>query len=113
MARLREFAGKPVEVIIRAPRSKRSLDQNAFWWAEPVRLLAEHCGYTDSQMHYALLGECFGYLAGPAGQAVPAKPSSSDLSVDEFKHLIDWVLIWGPSEMGVVIPSPEEWQAQQ
>ena len=88
---------------------KRSLDQNAYWWAVPVKLLAEHCGYTDAQMHYALLGECFGYTTGPTGKAVPVKPSSSELSVAEFKQLIDWVLTWGPSELGVVIPDPSDY----
>lgn len=88
--------------------TKRTLDQNAYWWAVPVKLLAEHCGYTDSQMHYALLGECFGYTAGPTGQPVPVKPSSSDLTVEEFTHLIEWVLTWAPTEMGVVLPAPNE-----
>lgn len=88
---------------------KRSLDQNAYWWAVPVKLLAEHCGYTDSQMHYALLGECFGYTSGPTGKAVPVKPSSSELTVAEFTQLIEWVLTWGPSELGVIIPGPSEY----
>lgn len=98
----------PVTVSIEQRRAKRSLDQNAYWWAVPVKLIAEHCGYTPAQMHYALLGECFGYIDGPHGHPIPLKPSSSDLSVEDFKHLIDWVLIWAPSELGVVIPDPNE-----
>jgi hypothetical protein len=39
------------------------------------------------------------------------KPSSSDLTVEEFTHLIDWVLTWAPTELGVTIPSPNEWEA--
>lgn len=112
-AHLKTIAGQPVEIVIRKPRTKRSLDQNAYWWAVPVPLLAEHCGYEPAQMHYALLGECFGYTSGPTGQPVPVKPSSSDLSVEEFNTLVEWVLIWGPSSMGVVIPTPGEWQASQ
>lgn len=88
---------------------KRSLDQNAYWWAVPVKILAEHCGYTDSQMHYALLGECFGYTSGPTGKAVPVKPSSSELTVAEFTQLIEWVLTWAPTELGVIIPGPSEY----
>jgi hypothetical protein len=109
---LETLAGKRVEFVLRKPASKRSIDQNAYWWAVPVKLLAEHCGYTDAQMHYALLGECFGFTPGPNGTPVPVKPSSSDLSVEEFKHLIDWVLVWAPSEMGVAIPEPAEWSAR-
>lgn len=98
----------PVVVKIERRKPKRSLDQNAYWWSVPVKLIAEHCGYTDAQMHYALLGECFGYVPGPNGQPVPVKPSSSDLSVKEFTHLIEWVLTWAPSELGVEIPEPNE-----
>ena len=100
------FAGKDVEVTIKRKRSQRSLDQNAYWWAVPVRLCAEHCGYSDSEMHYALLGECFGWKDGPTGKPIPNIASSSGLSVDQFTHLIEWVLVWGPSELGVEIPGP-------
>jgi hypothetical protein len=105
---LRWMKDGPVTVRIQRKQLKRSLDQNAYWWAVPVRLIAEHCGYTDSQMHYALLGECFGYIAGPNGQPVPVKPSSSDLTREEFTHLIEWVLTWAPTELGVIVPEPHE-----
>lgn len=105
---LKGFAGKTVDVEITRHRDKRSLDQNAYWHAVPVDLLAEHCGYTHDQMHYALLGEWGGYLDGPAGQPVPRIASSSKLTTDEFSKLIEWVLTWGPSEMGVIIPAPNE-----
>lgn len=108
---VRSLNGQAVDVVIKKAKDKRSLDQNAYWWAVPVKILAEHCGYTDAQMHYALLGECFGYTAGPTGQPVPVKPSSSDLSTQEFKHLIDWCLTWAPTELGVEIPEPSKAEA--
>jgi len=111
-ALLEKHAGKRIAVAIRKPRAKRSLDQNAYWWAVPVKVLADHCGYTDNQMHYALLGECFGYVAGPTAVVVPVKSSSSELSVEEFTKLIDWVLVWAPSELGCVLQSLAEWQAE-
>lgn len=106
-AYLRTLAGKDVEIVVRKKRSQRSVDQNAYWWAVPVRLLAEHCGYSDDDMHYALLGECFGYKVGPTGHQMPNVSSSSRLSTEEFTRLIEWVLVWGPTEMQVDIPSPE------
>lgn len=105
---VRSLHGQFVEVVVRKLRTQRSLDQNAYWWAVPVRLLAEHCGYTDDQMHYVLLGECFGYVIGPHGHDIPNVASSSKLTTDEFSRLIEWVLVWGPTEMGVEIPPPNK-----
>ncbi len=106
--RFKAFTGKRVAIIVKAHVAQRSLNQSNYWWGVPVPMLAEHCGYTPSQMHYALLGECFGYRVGPMGQPVPNKPSSSDLTTAEFSHLIEWVLTWGPTELGVNIPAPNE-----
>lgn len=107
-AHLRALAGQDVEIVIRKKRSQRSVDQNKYWWSVPVRLLAEHCGYADDDMHYALLGECFGYKVGPTGKQLPNVTGSSALSTEEFTRLIDWVLVWGPTEMGCYIPAPDK-----
>jgi hypothetical protein len=104
------FAGKRVDVTVKAHRSHRSLDQNAYWWAVPVAILAEHCGYEPEQMHYVLLGEWRGYepaLTNP----VPRCASSSKLTTGEFSDLIEWVQRWAATELDVQIPSPNEWQA--
>ena len=100
--------GSDLQVILRKAQSQRSVQQNAYWWAVPVRLLADHCGYSDNDMHYALLGECFGYHVGPTGKEQPNEPSSSALTVEKFTRLIEWVLVWGPQEMGCEIPAPPE-----
>ena len=103
-----QFKGKEVELTIREKKAQRTLNQNRYWWAVPVKILAEECGYTPSQMHYALLGECFGYTEGPSGKPVPVRPSSSELNVGEFQKLIDWVLDWAPAELNCVIPAPTD-----
>ena len=105
---LEKLTGCEVAVTVTQRRHARSLDQNAYWWAVPVKILAEELGYTPAQMHSALLGECFGYKAGPLGNAVPNRPSSSDLTVPEFSHLIEWVLDWAPSTLNIVIPAPTD-----
>lgn len=115
LSAIRQLPPKTERVVVTiAPLQRaRSLRQNAYWWAVVVPLLAEHCGYTPTQMHYALLGECFGYIdaetvAGRRLRAVPVEPSSSALTVEQFTHLIEWVLTWAPTELGVVIPEPNE-----
>lgn len=106
-----ELVGKPVNVIIREVVKRDIRQMQKYWWAVPVPLLADHCGYTDAQMHYALLEECFGYITGPKGVRIPNEPQSSYLSFDKWRRLIDWVLVWGPAELGVDIPPPTKVEA--
>ena len=105
---LRQFAGRAVSV--RLVRKRRSLDQNAYWWAVPVAIIAEYCGYEPEQMHYALLGEWRGYDDGPVGPPVPRVSSSSKLTTAEFTELIEWVQRWAATELDLQIPSPGEWE---
>ena len=104
---LRGLSG-PVEVIVRRRRERRSLDQNAYWWAVPVALVAAETGYTPEQAHYALLGEYGGYQEGIGGHQVPRLASSAALTRAEFSRMIEWVLDWAPSALGVDVPSPDE-----
>jgi hypothetical protein len=106
-----DLVGKPVDVVIREVVKKDIRQMQKYWWAVPVPLLADHCGYTDSQMHYALLEECFGYEVGPKGVRIPNEPQSSYLSFEKWRRLIEWVLVWGPTELGVDIPPPNRVEA--
>lgn len=100
--------GRKTVTITSGEKRSKTYQQVKYWWAVPVELCADHCGYTPAQMNTALLGECFGYVDGPTGHAVPAKPSLADLSVEEANHLIDWVLIWAPSQLDVTVPEPDK-----
>lgn len=102
-----QACGRPLE-----RKKKRSLDQNAYWWAVPVAILAEHCGYEPEQMHYALLGEWRGYEPGLNGIPMPRCASSSKLTTGEFTELIDWVQRWAATELDCQIPAPSEWASQ-
>jgi hypothetical protein len=111
---VKTLKGKHVTVVVTEHKATRSQKQSRYWWAVAVPLCADHCGYTPSQMHYALLGEWGGYVDGPGGKPIPVKPSSSELTVEEFGQLITWILDWAPSELGVFVPEPDwNWRAKQ
>jgi len=109
-AELEDWPEGPATLTLTEGRQKRSktYQQVKYWWAKPVKLIADHCGYTDAQMHYALLGEWSGYVDGPNGHPIPAKPSMADYSVEDMTKIIDWVLTWAPSELGVNVPPPDK-----
>lgn len=107
---LQQLAGKRIEFVIRKPKSKRSLDMNAYLHSTngPFRLLAEHFGEDLAGIKYALAGECFGWVYSKAfGREVPIKPHSSDWSVEDSKYFVDWVIPFG-AQHGVLIPLPGE-----
>ena len=104
-----KFRGQNVVLTVKKKPVKRSLDQNAYWWAVPVVEIANYCGCTPASMHYDLLGECFGYKMGRFGKPVPERPSSSLLSKVEFSFMIEWVLDWAPTTLGVAIEPPQKW----
>lgn len=108
---LETLAGKPVEFVIRKPQSKRSLDMNAYLHCAtgPFRLLAEHFGEDMTGIKYALMGECFGWVySAAAGREVPIKGHSSDMTIEESKYFVDWVIPWAALNHGVVIQLPDE-----
>lgn len=106
---LSRLNGKRVEVTVRRYREQRSLEQNAYWHAVPVTLMAEYMGEDHMATHYALLGECFGYHWNEGfGRYIPNKGSSSALTTEEFSHLIEWCPPWALEHHGVQIPLPNE-----
>ena len=108
-AHLQSLAGKIVEVVIRKERLRRSNDQNAYIHAVPVFLLAEYFGYSLDEMKWVLMGECWGWrMDKVSGREIPLKPHTSDMTVEECSHFIDWVIPWAMVNHGVAIPLPNE-----
>jgi hypothetical protein len=101
------LAGKDVEIVVRKIRVQRSVDQNAYLHAVPFPMLAEVTGYTLTEIKYVLMGECWGWK-GIGGHEIPVKAHTSDLSVDECKQFIDWLIPWSMEKFGLAIPLPGE-----
>jgi hypothetical protein len=107
---LHKLAGKRVEVVIRKPASKRSLDMNAYLHCKngPFRLLADYFGEDMAGVKYALMGECFGWVySAAAGREVPIKAHTSEMTIEESAYFVDWVIPFG-AKHGVLIPLPDE-----
>jgi hypothetical protein len=105
---LRKLAGKRIEMVIRKPKSKRSLDPNAWHWGIAVPMIAEALGYDKhehDQVHYALVSKCFGVREDATLGEVPNKRSSK-LTVQEFSELMEWEVRFAAEFCGVVLPLP-------
>jgi hypothetical protein len=111
---LTRLAGKRVDVIVRVHRSRRSLDQNAWWWGVGLPVIAAALGYDRHEhaaLHYALIEECFGTTFDPRiGRTVP-NARSSQLDTKQFSEFMEWVVRWAATEHGIVVPLPNESEA--
>lgn len=107
VARCPLLAGKLV--TIRARASKRSIEQNKWLWGVALPLIAEHCGYDAHEheaLHYALLSVRFGTVEA-FGHQVPAR-TTSKMNTRDFAAYMDWLVRYAATELGVIIPLPDE-----
>lgn len=108
---LRSLRGQYVEIIARKRRTKRSLDQNAYWHAVPFPLLQDALGYDSLEdLKLALMGECWGYQRDKlTGRELPIKAHTSDLTTEEGAQFTDWLIRFGATlPSPVIIPLPNE-----
>jgi hypothetical protein len=103
--------GTHVDITIRAHKSKRSNDQNAYYWGVVVPILADHFGYEPEEIHEELK-----ILFNPIeskirpGQKIggsTTKMSTVEFFSDETSY-VERICRWAASEYGVYIPPPNE-----
>lgn len=100
----------PKIVRVEEPRSKRTIDQNAYLHAVPFPILADYFGNTIPETKYVLMGECWGWKVCPiAKREIPIKPSTSEMTVEECTYFIDWLIPWAAQNHNVLIPLPSEY----
>lgn len=105
---LKQFEGKDVEITFERKRSKRSDNQNRYWWS-CMTILGSELGYRKDEMHeickFMFLktekvdektGEAFQYLR-----------SSTELNKMEFADMTSNLIQWA-SEHGIILPLPNE-----
>jgi hypothetical protein len=102
---------EPPSVIRIEPYSpRRSLDQNAFLHAVPLRIISEETGHSIEDMKEYLLGEAFGWQDSKVfGHEVqrPVK-RSSELTTKEFSWFLEWIESWAANTLGLILPRPNE-----
>lgn len=95
--------GKDIIAEYKEKRNQRSKEQNSYYWAVVVPMLAEELGYTMDEMHDSLK---FQFLReGDLDAKLPKVRSTTDLDTVEFNHYITQIQILA-SELGINIPDP-------
>ena len=101
---LRSLEGLDVEIVVRKKRTKRSDQQNRYYWGVVIELLSGHTGYSRDEMHDALKEK---FLRSERDSMGLVKiRSSATLSKDEFAKYTNQVVRWAAEKLDLYIPDP-------
>lgn len=91
-------------------RMKRSLEQNAYLHAVPLKMIADLTGYNIDEVKDHLLGEAFGWEEYTVFGTEKRRPvrRSHDLNTEEFSWWMEWIEAWASENLDMVVPRPGE-----
>jgi len=100
---------KKVIVQVKKFRKDRTPSQLKYYWAVPVRLISQHTGYEESEVH-AILKQMFLKTTNKDGYTYVKSLSAVARQVDttEMKEFIEKVQRWAAKELNLYIPDPGE-----
>lgn len=89
---------------IKQSKSKRSLNQNKYYWGVIVNLFASSTGYTTNESHQELAGM---FLKYEKGDKIFTR-STTELDTKEFEQYADRCRFFMNQELGINVPLPNE-----
>jgi len=112
---VQEFAGKEVVVRIEKKRSKRSENQNRYYWGAVIPIVTEGLkgvGYrvTEADTHTYLKSRFLivTLVSELTGEILPTTGSTAQLTTTEFMEYIQEIQQWAAEFLNVYIPDPNE-----
>jgi hypothetical protein len=111
----KQFEGKQVELTLRRKQSRRSDQQNRYYWGAVVPIVAAglcEAGYRVSEQdtHVYLKSRFLldGIVNENTGEILPTTGSTSKLSTTDFMAYVAEIQQWAAEFLNVVIPDPGE-----
>ena len=103
-----QFEGKRIQIRIEKLKSKRSIQQNRYWWLA-MTILGNELGYSKEETHELMK---FKFLKRErviekTGEILEYIESTTTLSKSDFADMVTDMVRWAAS-MGIVIPLPGE-----
>jgi|SRR5688572_24285161 len=96
--------GNAYVVEIHRAASKRSLNQNRYYWGVIIDLFAQNTGYTKDEAHQELAGMFLKYES----HGKPFVRSTTSLTTLEFEQYADKCRQWMGEMLGIHVPLPNE-----
>ena len=99
---------KPWQVEIKPYKKNRTLAQNKLMWLW-LTCIGDDIGYTPEEMYDIMVDKLLPdeYIEY-GGKQIKKNKSTSRLNTKEFTVFLEHMDRWAVSEMGIVLPSPED-----
>lgn len=108
LVQLSKLEGKRFEETLRQEKSKRSLDQNAYYWGVVVEILRDHFGYETYEAEEVHDGLKLIFLRIHEREGLETMRSTTKLSTVEFEDYLEKIRRWAIKEHNCRIPLPNE-----
>jgi len=97
-----------VEIIVERTHSKRSLNQNAYYWGVMVKILSDELGYEPDEVHEILKQKFNPQNLKIQDQEIVIGGSTTKMSTIDFMAYVEQIQRWAASYLHISIPSPNE-----
>ncbi len=94
-----------VMIEVKKWRKQRTLNQNAFYWAVVIEMLAYELGYSQDEAHEAMKWQ---FLKIEIDGKPSTVRSTHDLTTIEFMEYINKIKEWAFNFLNLIIPDPNE-----
>ena len=99
---------KPMKMTLAPYKKNRSLEQNALYW-KWLGIIANDTGHDADEIHefckQKFLEPIFVEINGETHEA---RRTTTKLKVDEMSSYMNRVYAWATSELGILLPLPED-----
>ena len=104
--------GTHVDITIRKHKSKRSNDQNAYYWGVVIPILADYFGHDNTEDMHQDLKQAFNPVKSKIDPDKIIGGTTTKLSTVDFysaeNSYIERICRWASMEYGVFIPAPKK-----
>ena len=109
--------GTHVDIIIRKHKTKRTNDQNAYYWGVVIPILADYFGYDNPEDVHTELKRKFNPIPSKINPNETIGGTTTKMSTVEFyssdeKSYIERIVRWAAMDHRVYIPPPKKAEAQ-
>lgn len=93
-----------VELIIRKPVKKRSLNENRYYHGVIVKMISDHTGSSPEDVHQFLKRK----FLPDGGVIIPRTRSTTELTTVEAEKYYEEIRRWAAMELSLFVPQPNE-----